>query len=97
MGDALFFHGKTVHQGLPKVSAKPIRLSVDYRYQKTIDFIMEKNLDVHHGRLTWAQVYEGWRSAEYQYYWKERERESVPRVPPSEFDPVSPSTAMLGG
>jgi hypothetical protein len=85
MGDALFFHSKTVHQGLPNTSGNRIRLSVDYRYQKSTDLIMEKNLGVHQGRLTWAQVYEDWTSEEYQYYWKEYEREFVPKVPPTEF------------
>ena len=85
LGDVLFFHSKTAHQGLPNVSGNRIRLSVDYRYQKKTDLIMEKNLGVHQGRLTWEEVYKGWESEELQYYWRNDERESVPRVPAKEF------------
>ena len=70
LGDALFFHSKTVHQGVANVSGNRIRLSVDYRYQRKTDLIMERNLGVHQGRLTWEQVYEDWESEEYQYYWQ---------------------------
>ena len=85
LGDALFFHSKTAHQGLPNVSGDRVRLSVDYRYQKKTDPIMEKNLAVHGGRLTWEQVYEHWESAELQYYWNGNERETVPMVLPTEY------------
>ena len=85
LGDALFFHSKTAHQGRPNVSGDRVRLSVDYRYQKKTDLIMEKNLRVHGGRLTWEQVYENWESDELQYYWKANEHETVPMVPPTEY------------
>ena len=84
-GDTLFFHSKTVHQGLPNVSGDRIRLSVDYRYQKMTDKIMEKNLGVHQGRLTWPEVYAGWKSDRYQYYWEGYQREVVEREPSPEF------------
>ena len=76
-GDTLLFHSKTVHRGLPNLSGNHIRLSVDYRYQKTTDKIMVKNLGVHQGRLTWEQVYAGWQSEEFQYYWHGYRREVV--------------------
>ena len=85
LGDALLFHSKTVHLGLPNLTADRVRLSVDYRYQKKTDPITEVNLGVHQGRLTWEQVYEHWESDEYQYYWRGHERESVRRVPVDEF------------
>lgn len=85
LGDALFFHSKTAHQGLPNVSDDRVRLSVDYRYQKKTDPIMEKNLRVHGGRLTWEQVYENWESEELQYYWKGNAHGTVPGVPPTEY------------
>ena len=85
LGDALFFHSKTAHQGLPNVSGDRVRLSVDYRYQKKTDPIMEKNLRVHGGRLTWEQVYENWESEELQYYWKGNAHGTVPGVPPTEY------------
>ena len=85
MGDALFFHSKTVHQGLPNVSGNRLRLSVDYHYQRRTDPIMEKNLGVHQGRLSWEQVYAGWESDEHQYYWRSDQREARPHVPAAEF------------
>ena len=84
-GDTLFFHSKTVHQGVPNVSGNRIRLSVDYRYQKLTDKIMWKNLGVHQGRLTWPEVYAGWKSDRYQYYWEGYQREVVEREPSTEF------------
>ena len=85
LGDALFFHSKTAHQGLPNVSGNRIRLSVDYRYPKNTDLIMEMNLGVHQGRLTWKEVYQTWESKQFQYFWEGYDRESTPRVPPKEF------------
>ena len=32
LGDVLFFHSHTVHQGLPNLSGNRLRLSVDFRY-----------------------------------------------------------------
>ena len=78
-GDVLFFHSKTVHQGLPNTSGNRIRLSVDYRYQKLSDKIMYKNLGVHQGRVTWEEVYAGWKSDRFQYYWQGHRREVVVR------------------
>ena len=85
LGDVLFFHSKTAHQGLPNVSGDRVRLSVDYRYQKKTDPTMENNLRVHGGRLTWEQVYENWESDDLQYYWKANERETVAMAPPTEY------------
>ena len=84
-GDTLFFHSKTVHQGLPNVSGDRIRLSVDYRYQKLTDKIMSKNLGVHQGRLTWPEVYAGWKSDRYQYYWEGHQREVAEKELATEF------------
>ena len=84
-GDALFFHSKTAHQGLPNVSGNRLRLSVDYRYQKKSDLIMEKNLGVHQGRITWEEVYAGWESKKYQYYWRTHQRPTTPKVSAHEF------------
>ena len=84
-GDALFFHSKTVHQGLPNRSGDRIRLSVDYRYQKFDAKIMHKNLGVHQGRVTWEEVYAGWNSERFQYYWEGHRREVVEREPSTEY------------
>lgn len=84
-GDALFFHSKTAHQGLPNTSGNRIRLSVDYRYQKPDAKIMYKNLGVHQGRVTWEEVYAGWKSDRLQYYWQGHQREVVVREPSQEY------------
>ena len=84
-GDTLFFHSKTVHQGLPNHSGDRIRLSVDYRYQKFDAKIMNKNLGVHQGRVTWEEVYAGWKSDRFQYYWEGHRREVVEREPSTEY------------
>ena len=46
---------------------------------------MWKNLGVHQGRLTWPEVYAGWKSDRYQYYWDGYQREVVEREPSTEF------------
>ena len=84
-GDTLFFHSKTVHQGLPNISGNRIRLSVDYRYQKMGAKIMDKNLGVHQGRVTWEEVYAGWKSDRFQYYWEGHQREVVEKELATEY------------
>jgi len=76
-GDVLFFHSHTIHQGIPNRSGNRIRLSVDYRYQRASDPIMELVLGPHQGRLSWEEVYAGWKSKEYQYYWEEHSLQPV--------------------
>ena len=70
LGDVIFFYSHTVHQGLPNLSGNRLRLSVDYRYQRASDPVMELVLGVHQGRLSWEEVYAGWKSKEYQYHWR---------------------------
>ncbi len=70
LGDILFFHSYTVHQGLPNLSGNRLRLSVDFRYQKASDPVMELVLRPHQGRLSWKQVYENWTSETHQFHWK---------------------------
>ncbi len=80
-GDILFFHSHTVHQGLPNLSGNRIRLSVDYRYQRASDPVMDKVLTPHQGRLTWEEVYEGWKSTAFQYHWQQYELTPVEKEP----------------
>ena len=79
LGDVLFFHSHTVHQGLPNRSGNRLRLSVDYRYQRASDPVMEKVLTPHQGRLSWEDVYQGWKSDKYQYHWKQFTLKPVPK------------------
>ncbi len=80
-GDILFFHSHTVHQGLPNLSGNRIRLSVDYRYQRASDPVMDKVLTPHQGRLTWEEVYKGWKSTAFQYHWQRYELTPVEKEP----------------
>jgi hypothetical protein len=78
-GDVLFFHSHTVHKALPNHSANQLRMSVDYRYQGLSQPIIEDGLLPHYNRLTWEQIYQGWSSAELQYYWRELPLKTVQR------------------
>tara|TARA_B100000745_G_scaffold141587_1_gene92526 strand:+ start:1873 stop:2769 length:897 start_codon:yes stop_codon:yes gene_type:complete len=78
-GDVLFFHSHTVHQGLDNLSGNQLRLSVDYRYQKANDPVMDRLLGPHQGRLTWEEVYADWESDKYQYYWQKFPLQLVPK------------------
>ena len=69
VGDALFFHSHTVHKALPNQSPDRIRLSVDYRYQGCSKPVTEGSLLPHFNRMGWDEIYKGWTSAKYQYYW----------------------------
>ncbi len=69
-GDVLLFHSLTVHMGLPNRTAKTVRLSVDYRYQGRSQPVVESSFLPHHGRLGWDDIYAGWSSTQYQYYWR---------------------------
>lgn len=80
-GDILFFHSHTVHRGMPNNSGNRIRLSVDYRYQRASDPVMDKVLTPHQGRLSWEEVYEGWESTDFQYHWQQYELIPVEKVP----------------
>lgn len=69
-GDALLFHSHTVHKGLDNVSADRLRVSVDFRYQAVSAPVHPSSLLPHHGQLTWDDIYAGWKSKRYQYYWR---------------------------
>lgn len=69
-GDAIFFHSQAVHKSLPNQTGERMRLSVDYRYQAASKPVTEGSLLPHFNRFSWDWVYEGWRSAELQYYWR---------------------------
>ncbi len=70
LGDFVLFHSLTVHKGLPNRSPDQIRLSVDYRFQGISQPVTKDSLLPHYAQLTWEEIYRGWRSTEYQYYWK---------------------------
>lgn len=69
-GDVLTFHSHTVHMGLPNVTGTQMRLSVDFRYQPASHPVAGGSLLPHFGRLTWDEIYAGWRSEAGRYYWR---------------------------
>jgi hypothetical protein len=82
-GDVLVFHSLAVHKALPNLTADRIRLSVDFRYQPLSHPISEGSLQPHYAQVTWEQVYAGWKSDRFKYYWRElpiRHAEQDPRV-----------------
>lgn len=70
-GDVLLFPALTMHASLHNASEFFMRLSVDYRYQREGEPLTEICLNPHFQRLTWDEIYKGWKSKEYQYYWKD--------------------------
>ena len=77
IGDAMFFHSHTVHKALPNQTSDKIRLSVDYRYQGCSKPVTEGSLLPHFNRMQWDEIYKGWKSKKYQYYWNDFELNRV--------------------
>lgn len=81
VGDVLLFQAMTVHASLHNASEFHMRLSVDYRYQRAGDALTGEALRPHFNRLSWDQVYDGWRSVRHQHYWNDLDYQVIP------FDP----------
>ena len=77
-GDVLVFTSMTVHAALHNITEIDLRLSVDFRYQLEGEALTEICLHPHFQRVTWEEIYAGWGSDRYQYYWKDLEYEVVP-------------------
>jgi Phytanoyl-CoA dioxygenase (PhyH) len=71
LGDALVFHSLTVHRALPN-RGQSMRLSVDYRFQREGEALTEGCLEPHFGRLSWDDIYKGWRRDDLNYYWRSK-------------------------
>lgn len=90
LGDALVFHSLTLHRALPNRSDR-LRLSVDYRFQRSGDALTEGCLKPHFDRVSWEDVYAGWAHDDLKYYWHDHGYEVVPwnpdlfAVPEEEF------------
>jgi len=69
-GDIITFPSHMVHKGLPNRLGERIRLSCDLRYQPAHEEIEEKSLVPHFGVAPWDEIYRGWKSEKFQYYWK---------------------------
>ena len=68
-GDVLMFHSMMVHKGLPNLTNR-LRQSMDARYQRVSEPVSDLSLRPYANLYTWDQVYAGWRSTEFQYYWQ---------------------------
>src|SRR5262249_14125733 len=77
-GDVVLFPSTTVHASLHNASEWHLRLSVDFRYQLEGEALTAGCLEPHFERLTWDEIYAGWDSDRYQYYWKDLDFEVVP-------------------
>ncbi|MGH8984204.1 MAG: phytanoyl-CoA dioxygenase family protein [Acidimicrobiia bacterium] len=77
-GDVLLFPSMTVHASLHNASEFFMRLSVDFRYQQEGEPLTEGCLQPHFERQTWDEIYEGWKSDRFQYYWKDLDYQVVP-------------------
>jgi ectoine hydroxylase-related dioxygenase (phytanoyl-CoA dioxygenase family) len=78
MGDVLLFTSKTVHASMHNASEFFMRTSVDFRYQLEGEALTDLVLEPHFQRLSWEDIYQGWRSTRYQYYWKALDYQVVP-------------------
>jgi ectoine hydroxylase-related dioxygenase (phytanoyl-CoA dioxygenase family) len=78
VGDVLLFPSTTVHASLHNASEFFMRLSVDFRYQQEGEPLTELCLQPHFERQTWDEIYQGWTSDRYQYYWKDLDYQVVP-------------------
>ena len=78
LGDVLLFPSLTVHAALNNATEFNMRVSVDFRYQPKGAPLTPICLEPHFQRQTWEDIYEGWSSTEYQYYWRDLDFEVVP-------------------
>jgi len=78
LGDFILFHSMTVHKGLPNLTTSSMRLSVDYRYQGRSQPLVESSMQPHYGKLSWEEIYKGWKSTKFQYFWKDFKLNYVP-------------------
>lgn len=91
-GDVLLFPSVTVHKAMENHSVGNMRLSVDFRYQREGEALTEGCLKPHFQRLSWEEIYRGWKSDQFKYYWRNKEYVEVPwnpalhELPPDHVD-----------
>lgn len=102
LGDVLLFPALTVHRALHNLDPKRLRLSVDFRYQLEGEALTPTCLEPHFGCLDWSEIYAGWESREFQYYWRDKDYELVPwqedmhALPPEHFDKALAQEIVFG-
>ena len=73
----LLFGALTVHASLHNATGR-MRLSVDFRYQCEGEPASDLVLKPHFERLSWEEIYAGWKSDELKYYWRDLDFPVVP-------------------
>ncbi len=68
-GDVLTFPSHTVHKALRCQFKDRVRLSLDVRYQPVDEPVDNSSLNPH-CRLTWEEIYAGWKHDDLKYYWR---------------------------
>jgi hypothetical protein len=68
-GDVLVFHSMAVHKGVPNRSDR-LRMSMDVRYQLVSEPFNFDNANADGQKLSWDDIYAGWRSDALKYYWQ---------------------------
>lgn len=76
-GDAIIFHSMAVHKALPNVSTH-LRQSIDNRYQAVGEPIVQASLEPYASVMPWEEIYAGWSSDRFKYYWKDTFKNIVP-------------------
>lgn len=77
IGDVLVFGALTVHAALNNGTTE-MRLSADFRFQPEGAPLSDRVLKPHFERLTWEEIYAGWSSDRFKYYWRDLDFEVVP-------------------
>jgi hypothetical protein len=83
VGDTLIFPALTIHKALPNLTDDRLRVSLDNRYQRVGDPIAEHMLNPHLSSmspLSWEEIYSGWNSDEFQYYWRKFDNPVLPKI-----------------
>jgi ectoine hydroxylase-related dioxygenase (phytanoyl-CoA dioxygenase family) len=69
-GDALLFHGLTIHAATPNRSNR-VRLSLDCRFQDAKRVVHPSNLVfAGESNKSWEKTYQHWQSDQFKYYWR---------------------------
>ncbi len=71
-GDALILHSLTLHQSVANTTSDRMRISADYRYQGVSEPMLDTFLMPHYS-TSWDDIYPGWESTEFQYYWQKQD------------------------
>jgi ectoine hydroxylase-related dioxygenase (phytanoyl-CoA dioxygenase family) len=69
MGDVIIHHTMLVHRGVPNRS-DVMRLSIDCRYQRRRDPVVDRALMPSLQMTDWEHLYQGWDDDAFKYYWK---------------------------